>query len=105
MAQHDPEDHGPATQRLAPRLAETETARGAQQAPTAVYEVVISYQEPEFAANAGLPLTTYRGTFRVNAPDAEAAKKLAVARFREIQGQSSVGWARDIVDIACSRVP
>lgn len=104
MAQHDPEDHGPATQRLPPLLAEPEDARGAQQAATAMYEVVISYREPEFAAHAGLPLTTYRGSFRVSAPNAEAAKKLAVARFREIQGQSSVGWARDIVDIACSRV-
>ncbi|MDI1428752.1 MULTISPECIES: hypothetical protein [Polyangium] len=104
---NDATDDAPSTRRVLPDTLERERAeRTSQSAPAprgALYEIVISYKEPTFAEHAGQEARTFRGTFRIEAADEDDARVRAVAEFRRIQASSSVGWQREIVDVACRR--
>jgi hypothetical protein len=107
---NDVMDDAPSTRRLLPDTLERERAERTSQSGLAsssprgtFYEIVISYKEPTFAEHAGQESRTFRGTFRIEAADEEDARTRAVAEFRRIQASSSVGWQREIVDVACRR--
>ena len=63
------------------------------------YQVLIKYAEPTYASHSGGLPRVYRWTYRFTALNATQARELAMKDFRETERQSSVGWARDIVDI------
>lgn len=69
------------------------------------YRVVIEYREPTHAARAGTPRRPYRWVYRVEgaAPDAAAAR--ALAEFRAVERESSVGWPREVVRVVVSVPP
>ncbi len=101
--QNDVMDDAPSTRRLLPDALERERAEraGVASAHGALYEIVVSYKEPNFAEHAGQESRIFRGTFRIQAADEDDARARAVDEFRRIQASSSVGWQREIVDVTC----
>ena len=67
------------------------------------YTVVIRYREPGYELVSGPKAKPYHWTYEVVAQDAAEAQRKAVREFREIEQQSSVGWAREIEDVEITR--
>lgn len=66
--------------------------------------VDILYREPSYEDRHGRRETPYRWRYRVEAFSEAHATQLALDEFRRIEAMSSVGWARDVVEI-CVRIP
>ena len=67
-------------------------------------KVTFFYREPVYARYAGVEEREYRGSFVVSAPSEDEAVKRALAEFRAVQAQSSVGWSRVIDRWECHRL-
>ena len=68
--------------------------------PRTEYRIRIQYREPSYARHAGPQERDYRWTYRIAADSQEQAKAMAQAEFRKMESLSSVGWAREITEIA-----
>jgi len=61
------------------------------------YVVTIFYTEPLYAAQRGIDVTEYRGSFTVYARDEDGAISRATDEFRAAARASGVQWPRQIV--------
>jgi 1,2-phenylacetyl-CoA epoxidase PaaB subunit len=61
--------------------------------------VEIRYREPSYEERHGRRESPYRWRYRVDAANEAHATQLALDEFRRIEAISSVGWARDVVEI------
>jgi len=61
------------------------------------YRVRIEYREPTYRSPAGPRPAPYSWIFVVHARSDQAAISSAIAWFRDMARQSSVGWVREIV--------
>lgn len=66
--------------------------------------VEIWYREPSYELRNGEKAEPYRWRFRVHASSEADAIRIALAEFRQIEAISSVGWARDVVDVAVTSI-
>jgi 1,2-phenylacetyl-CoA epoxidase PaaB subunit len=64
-----------------------------------LYSVTIYYREPAFELRLRRQGPPYRYTFDVRARDERSAVEMARRQFDEMAQISSVGWAREIVEI------
>ena len=63
------------------------------------YHATVMYTEPSYAASRGIPVTEYRASFEVIAPDPETAKGKARDAFRAAVRRETVGRTREIVRV------
>ncbi len=64
------------------------------------FQVRVCYREPDFEQRTGRQRDKpFSWTFEVRAPSPAGAQAEAVRQFRETEKQSSVNWAREIVDV------
>ena len=68
--------------------------------PRTEFRIRIRYREPSYARRSGPPEQAYRWTYSIVADSEEQAKVMAQAEFRKMARLSSVGWAREITEIA-----
>ena len=68
--------------------------------PRGTFLIRIFYREPTYARRAGAQDTSYRWTYKIMADSEEQAKWMATAEFRKMERLSSVGWSREIAEIA-----
>jgi hypothetical protein len=66
---------------------------------TPSWSVTIHYREPTYEEARQWGPREYEWTYVVDAPDPDAAKRVAKGEFTHMQILSSVGWARDIVSM------
>ncbi len=62
--------------------------------------VQIRYREPSYERRHGSKPEPYRARFTVAASDETEACRLAMSEFRHVEALSSVGWRREVVNIA-----
>ncbi len=68
--------------------------------PTArAFLVEVRYREPSYEARHGAREAPYRFRYRLSAPTEEAAIASALREFEHVTSLSSVGWAREVVDV------
>lgn len=65
--------------------------------PLREYRVRIEYREPTYCSPSGPRPEPYSWVFVVQARSEPAAIASAIAWFRDVARQSSVGWVREIV--------
>jgi len=68
--------------------------------PRTEYRIRILYREPSYARHAGHQARDYRWTYNLMASNLHQAKAMAEAEFRKMARLSSVGWTREITEIA-----
>ncbi|HJK95191.1 MAG TPA: hypothetical protein RMG45_15850 [Polyangiaceae bacterium LLY-WYZ-15_(1-7)] len=68
------------------------------------YRVTVFYTEPTYAAQRGIPLREYKGSFFLQMPDRGSAIARARHLFLDAERRSGVGWVREIVRVECEQV-
>lgn len=61
------------------------------------FRVRIHYREPTYEMYAGSKRKPYHWTYQIVAPDAAAAKALALEEFHAMARNSGVSWTREVV--------
>ncbi len=64
---------------------------------TPCYRVRIHYREPTCELYAGAKDQPYHWVYDVDAASPQEAKELALAQFKDMERQSSVGWTRTVI--------
>jgi hypothetical protein len=73
-------------------------------ADTRRYSVRLTYTEPGYAAQRGIPEATYEGTFVVEATSFPEAVSAGLAAFQSAAVQSGVSWERRVVRVTAEAV-
>lgn len=69
-----------------------------------VFRVTVRYREPSYERQKDVASIGYRWTFRVEAAGEPEACRVALAEFRRVARESSVGWVREVTTVSISRV-
>ena len=68
-------------------------------ADTRRYSVRLTYTEPGYAAQRGIPEATYEGSFVVEAASFPEAVAAGLTAFQSAAAQSGVSWERRVIRV------